>query len=502
MTGDLLSTLKESSVDEIRIAYQREMSKRSFYFFFKLIVKEIYRHIEFIDNWHYKYLCDTLQERVEAMLRHEPQKHLLINCPIRSGKTILISEIFPIWLWIKSDKLMIQNVCATQRLATKSSRMSKLILTSQFFQHLFPEIQLAHDAKSKSDYVTTNNGSRQSYGIDSSIIGSSYSVLIADDLNDPSDVNSEISLNNVISTFKDVISGRMNNAWDMRVILQQRTSSKDLCQHLLDNNYQDYKHICITGELTKQTSPEVVKYYDEDGLFFPSRYNRERLNQYKRELTAQAYASQILQAPASLQGEIILRMWLPIIKQSEFQQIPKGKIYLLVDTAYTSNDKNDATAFFVCCVNNGKLYIIKCYEKWLEFYECLEEIKELITLYGVNKCYVENKATGLSIMQELKRQLRGKTIILPVSAGSKSKVERARSVQPYLQNAKVCVVQDTWNNAFIDQCANFPYGKDNMVDTLVYAIGTLIAGKHAVSNEQAPVSNKGMFSDEDFESLY
>ena len=493
---DLIATLKIMNVEEIRIAYQREMSKRSLYYFFKLIITEIYRHIEFTDNWHYQYLCDILQVRVESMLRHEPQKHLLINCPIRSGKTILISEIFPVWLWIKSDKLMIQNVCATQRLATKSSRMSKLILTSQFFQQLFPEIQLAHDAKAKSDYVTTNNGSRQSYGVDSSIIGSSYSVLIADDLNDPADVNSEISLNNVITTFKDVISGRMNNQWDMRVILQQRTSSKDLCQHLMDNNREDYRHICITGELTKDTSNEVRQYYKDD-LFFPSRYSRERLEQYKRELTPQAYASQILQSPASLQGEIILRIWLSIKKQSEVQAIPKGKIYLFIDSAFTSNDKNDASAYFVCFVNNGKMYILKCYEKWLEFFESIEEIKELIVSYGVNKVYVENKATGLSIMQELKRQLRGKTVILPVSPGSKSKIERARSIQTYLQNGKVCVVQDTWNNTFIDQCANFPYGKNNMVDCLVYAVGTLIAGKHATEN---PVDNKrGMFGDDDFD---
>ena len=379
----IATEIQKISNEELEIALNREMSRRSFIFFFRLCMKHIYSHIEFVDNWHYEYLCNALQERFEKTLRHEKAKHLLINCPIRAGKTILISEIFPVWIWVRSyvenKSIAIQNVCATQRLATKSSRMSKLIITSEFFRKMFPEIELARDSKSKADYATTNNSTRQSFGIDSSIIGSSYSVLICDDLNDPAEVNSETSLNNVISTFDDVISGRMSNEWDMRVILQQRTSSRDLCQHLIDNHKEDYHHICITGELTKDTTPDLIKYYT-DGLFFPKRYSRQRLAQYAKELSSQAYASQILQSPSALAGEILLRKWFKTIKQSEFQSIPKQKVYMFLDTAYTSTDKNDPTGFYICIVHNGKIYIMHAVEIWLEFYELIQEILELIKL--------------------------------------------------------------------------------------------------------------------------
>ena len=494
-----IADLKQHTKEEILVAYNREMSKRSLIFFFRLCMKHVYSHLDFIDNWHYEYICGVLQDRTEKMLRKEKSEHLLINCPIRAGKTILISEVFPVWLWIKSDKIMIQNVCCTQRLATKSSRFSKLILTSVFFQQMFPEIQLAADSKSKADYSTTNNGTRASYGIDSAIVGSSYNVLIADDLNDPADVNSEVSLNNVITVWQDVISGRMSNEWDFRVVLQQRTSAKDLCQHLLDNNYEDYRHICITGELTKDTTKELLPYYI-DGLFFPKRYSHQRLAQYAKELSSQAYASQILQSPSALAGSVLLRNWFNIIKQSEFQSLPKGKIYLFLDTAYTSNVKNDPSGFYVCCVIGGKIYVMYAVEKWLEFYELQQEILELIKVWGIKTVYIEQKASGISTTTELKRTLRNaKVTVLGINPGSKSKPERAASIQNYLVNNRVVIVNDIWNEGFLTQIAGFPYAKnDSHVDNLTYSVLTLIAGRKYGGLEQ-PTIKDSRYDDSDFD---
>lgn len=492
MANNDISLFKDLTKEQILIIVEREKSKRSFYNFFMYCINNIYKHIEFNNNWHYKVICDTLQAEVERMLRREPtNKHLLINLPIRAGKTILISEIFPVWVWIQSDTLMIQNVCATQRLATKSSRMSKLIITSEWFQARFPEIELSIDNKSKSDYSTKNNGVRVSYGIDSSIIGSSYDILIVDDPNDPKDNNSDTALRNVVDTFKDVIVGRMNNDWGLRVILQQRTSSKDLCQHLLDENKSDYRHICLPVEITKDVSPEFRDYY-VDGLFFPKRYSRKRLEQYSRELSGQAYASQLLQAPSSLEGEILLRSWFKVIKQSEFQKLNKGKVYLFIDTAYTKNIKdNDPSGYYICCVVNGRIYVIKAYEKWLEFHENMEEIIEIINTYNVKRVYIENKATGISVSQELKRQLRGKCLVLGINPGSKSKIERARAIQTYLVNERVIIVEDIWNESFMSQLANFPYGKhDSHIDNLSYSVLTLIAGKKLPTEEGN--NDKGM----------
>lgn len=487
-----MSKLIDIPKNELKILIDRTLSERSLYEFFKLVMKNIYTNISFIDNWHYEQLCNILQQSVEKSLRAEPTiEHLLINLPIRSGKTMLISEILPIWIWIKSPKSAIMSVCATQRLATKSSRMSKLIIQSEWIQKLFPELILAQDNKSKADYSTTELGTRQSYGINSSIIGAGYDFLIIDDPNNPGDSNSDLALRNVTSTFEDVISGRMNNDSGLRIILQQRTSSSDLAGFLLKNNSQDYRHICITAKLNKVTSREFLQFYDDDDLFFPARYGKARLAKYVRDLSGQAYASQLDQLPSALEGTVILRNWFKIMKQSSFQKIKKNKNVLIVDGAYTDKEENDPTGFMICQEIGGKLYIIKAYSMHLEFYEQLDEIKEIIKSYNIKTVYVELKATGESIKQELKRQLRGACRVKGVNSGKESKTARAKSIQPQLIDGRVILVEDIWNEGFLSQCASFPYGShDDLVDDLVYAVLILIAKKKITDTEEIKELNE------------
>ena len=81
-------------------------------------------------------------------------------------------------------------------------------------------------------------------------------------------------------------------------------------------------------------------------------------------------------------------------------------------------------------------------------------------------------------MTELKRQLRGKTVVLAVNAGSKSKEERVNAIQPYLVNERVVCVEDDWNTLYLNYLADFNHGKhDEAIDLTVYAVLTLIAGR-------------------------
>jgi predicted phage terminase large subunit-like protein len=493
--------IKSISKDEFDIITDRVLSKKSLYGFFLLCMKNIYKHIDFIDNWHYKYTCDILQERTMKMLRHEKGQNLIINMPIRALKTILISEIYPVWLWVLDDRLMIQNTCCTQRLASKSSRMSKLIVTSEWFQKRFPEIKLSQDNKSKSDYSTQHNGIRQSYGIDSSIIGASFDVLCGDDFNDPSEINSEIALKNVIDTYKDVISGRANNEWSIKILVMQRTSNKDITQYLLDNNANDYRHINITAELTDKTSKEVREYY-KDGLFFPKRYSRKILDQYKRDLSPHAYMSQLMGAPSSVEGNVILRSFFSIKKYSEFNKFGQYKTFLFLDTAFTSDENNDPTGFFICTCINKIIYVIDCINKHYEFNDLINEIKEIIVKYNIKEIYIEKKASGLSVKSELHRLIKN-VMIMGVDPGKMSKMERVQLCKTYLNNHNVQLLEGSWNEMFLDQCANFPYGKhDDLVDTMAYSIITLLINRYGAKSILEAGSNETNHEVQDKQILY
>lgn len=51
------------------------------------------------------------------------------------------------------------------------------------------------------------------------------------------------------------------------------------------------------------------------------------------------------------------------------------------------------------------------------------------------------------------------------------KFNRVENSEPFLASEKVVLVEGGWNNAFIEQCAEFPNGlHDDMVDVLCYAV--------------------------------
>lgn len=473
---DIVEVIQNVEKDKLLIHIDRIIGEKSFYEFFKMVMKNCYSHIDFQDNWHYEVICNKLQEKTERWLRGEKcDKHLLMNVSFRSGKSILINEVFPCWLWVKNPQIMIQNVCSTQSLATKSARVSRNIMNTEWFLDRW-KIELMKDQNSKSDYSTTANGTRQSYGIDSSIIGTGCDIQIIDDPNDPKDSHSVTSINNVINTFKDVLLGRMNNEKAFRIILQQRTNEKDLAGYILSNNADDYDYICIPGELTDKTSPEYVDYY-EDGLFFPKLFSKDRLKKLKSSMNATAYASQILQQPSALEGDLIKREWFldNIVKKSVYEELlkrnPNTKRYLVLDTASTSSLNNDPTAFLFCSVIEKNLYITRVEQKWLEFNPLIESVLEYIKSYNIREVIVENKSSGIALYQELKRRVNGGCMVKNITPVD-SKVERANQIQPYLIYGKVKLVEDDlWLNMFLDQCSSFPHGAhDDIVDVLVYAV--------------------------------
>lgn len=158
-----IELLKKIPPEQLKIAVEKELSERSLYEFFKLVTKNLYGHINWSYNWHYKVICDILQLEIERIIiEEEKTQDYLINLPFRSGKSTLISEIVPVWIAIKSSgTLSVLNICSTSVLAVKSSRMSKLIITSQWFKDRFTDrVEIMSDDKGKASYSFTGGGHR------------------------------------------------------------------------------------------------------------------------------------------------------------------------------------------------------------------------------------------------------------------------------------------------------------------------------------------------------
>ena len=297
-----------------------------------------------------------------------------------------------------------------------------------------------------------------------------------DDVQSPDDV-SAIGLRNTIQSYQDVLYSRSDNpAINFRIVLQQRCHENDISGYLTSNHPDSYEHICLPVILTDDIKPTqlIEMYTQQGGYFWPTRFSQKVLDDFRSTMRTSMYAGQLLQRPTLEEGEIILRSWFKTIKLSEI--INKNIEYSLVlDPAYTDRTINDPTGILVVGKYNNQIVIRKAYQKWLQFHELIHEIQELHKVFNIKRIYIEGKASGLSLIQQLKSQTN--LNVITINPGSRDKMSRVQSITPQLEAEKVVLVEDEWNDLFLSECAGFPYSvHDDLVDCLSYAVGQLTGG--------------------------
>ena len=463
-----IETLNEN---ELLIALESELGRRNLYAFFCMATKVLYPSVAWDYNWHFRYIAELLQAEVERIIDGQPKdKDFIINLPFRSGKSILISQIFPVWCWLKNPALNIITVSATDALAQKFSHQSKILIDSEWFQERWGNtVCIRLDTKAKGNFMTTEGGRRESFGINSGIIGSGCEIMLLDDIQSPDNVT-PVGLKNCIESFVDVLYSRLNNPdISIRICLQQRCHENDISGYLMRTNPQKYHNIVVPAILSQDLNPVHLAQYYTNKLFWESRFSAKVMEDFRTTMRPAPYAGQLLQRPVPEEGDMIKRGWFQFKKLSEVLTL-NLQWQLVLDTAYTKNTKNDPTGFLLVAKYGNSIIIRLAQRKWLEFNELIQEIKELQTIYKIQKIWIEDKASGISIAQELRRMTNYQ--VLSLHPKSKDKIERVKAAQPSLSGQRVILVNDdSWNEIFLSECASFPFGvHDDLVDCLSYSV--------------------------------
>ena len=119
----------------------------------------------------------------------------------------------------------------------------------------------------------------------------------------------------------------------------------------------------------------------------------------------------------------------------------------------------------------NSVYILKAWKYWYEFPELIKRLKEIQKQYDVRILYIENKASGLSVKQELSRQGFN---VADLSPKDKDKITRANSVAPSVEGGHLWFIQDSWNEMVMQELTSFPFGHDDLTDVVVYSIDNLL----------------------------
>ena len=338
----------------------------------------------FTPNWHLKMLSEILEEVFRGNIRR-----LVINIPPRYGKTSLVSVAFPAWCWIQNPQTRLYFCSYAQKIVTSPSQKCRRLILSEWYQsHWGDKVTISPSQKAKGTFENTAGGRRDTTSVGSSISGLGGDILIADDQNNPKDVESEAKMHSTNLWWRDVWQSRLDDAKAGAMIeVQQRVSEKDITALILKQDKDGLWTKVILPACFEPSRRCVVKAAGKtwkdprtkDGeLLFPARFPQSVIDEQKATMSEYAFAGQYQQRPAPQEGGLF--------KHEDFMvwssPMPRFKMIVTsVDTALTTHESSSfsaATSWGVFQYDGeSHLMLLSLMKARLPFEELMEQIRRM-----------------------------------------------------------------------------------------------------------------------------
>jgi predicted phage terminase large subunit-like protein len=325
-----------------------------------------------------------------------------------------------------------------------------------------------------------------------------HNCVIIDDPNSVDDVDSEANIQRTIDWWTGTMPTRLNNQeTGAYIIIQQRTFESDLTGHILETEVGDWVHLMIPMRYEPERSfHTIIGWKDprtESGqLMWPERFSESATKRLETRLGPFRSAGQLQQRPEPAGGGIIKRDWWKLWDRESYP--PMDFVLACLDTAYTEDTMNDPSGMIIWGIFSGDVKAqttrivgpdgemlrpdptysefapnVMCMYGWdahLELHELVKKVAETCIRMKVDLLVIENKASGISVAQEIRRLYsRERFGVKLFDPKSQDKTARLYSVQHLFAEGVIYAPDRPWAERIMTQVGQFPKGKnDEFVD--------------------------------------
>lgn len=435
----------------------------------------------------------------------------------------ICSVAFPAWIWAQEYEsptsgpgVPIVSGSYAFKLSVRDSVKCRRLIASPWYQSLWGHrFSLLSDSNQKIRFGNTRGGERIVTAVDGGITGEGGNIIIIDDPNNAKEVLSEATIEATNEDWWDgTMSTRLNDPkTGAYIVIQQRLGESDLTGHILSKpSGKDWTHLMLPAEYEPQRSfVTSIGWQDprtEPGeLLWPERMGAPEIASLKADLGSWRSAGQLQQRPEPAGGGIIKRehwqLWPPEGEPTDnFGRITKPAAYpamdyilASLDSAFTEKTMNDESALTIWGVFSGdtvtrdlktsqststritgeasaRVMLMYCWHGRLELHDLVNEVAKHCKTYRVDKILIENKASGISVAQEMRRLFSTEGFAIQLNdPGNVDKLARLYSVQNIFEEGQVYAPERQWSEDVIAQCGTFPNAKhDDIVDTVSQAL--------------------------------
>ena len=493
-----LWTAELYDIEKIAHDLERDRLKRSLYAFLVECWAIVEPSVPFVSNWHIEVMCQVLQDIATGK---ESRTRWIFNISPGTMKSLLISVIFPAWVWARNPKKRFLTASYGQHLTIRDNLRVRDIIQSPWFQQYFPT-KLVEDQNTKTRYNTAVGGWRIATSVDGVGTGEHPNFIIIDDPITATQAESEPERTAANTWFDRTISSRGVAQNVIIIIVMQRLHQDDLTGHLLAKG--GWAHVRFPMRFEKCTCAAPLAELPEDQrcilhkadphwvadpldprtepgeLMFPALFDETKVALLERDLGPFGAAGQLQQRPAPAGGGQFKREW--------FQFIDAAAVPSLVrrvrgwDTAategggdYTVGVKMSEAFAWLPSLEDPKVRTLQSTGKF--FVEHVERGQwGPAGVDGIMKATAQLDGKACPVREEKDPGAGGKATLAArarllagfdygFNALGANKGIRAKPFRSQCQAGNVYLVRAPWNEAYITELCGFPTATyDDQVD--------------------------------------
>jgi len=435
---------------------QAERARRDLTRFLQESWKVVEPHTPYQHNWH----VDLISEYLMAVTLGEIKRLIINICP-RIGKSRHITTAWPVWEWIENPQYRYLFSSYSKDLARDHSRERRLIIESDWYQERWGSRFVLQGDQNVVTYFANNMGGRmQARGTSGAGTGKGGSRVIVDDPHNVKQAESAVQREQALHDFDKNLSTRLDDPTKGAIVLvMQRLHYNDLTGHIL-SRMQGWTHVVIPTIQPKdqvyimpRSGKEIER--KKDQVLMPSRQDDAFIQEQKMALGSNGFAAQHQQDPAPEGGNRIKLDWFPRYKYNPGDNYKN--VIISWDTGLKPKDTSAPSVGLVFGEFKERWRLIDIYRDQVGYPELRRQVIKKFNKYLPTAVLIEDKASGISLIQELKADYAR----IPVIAiePEADKVTRMETQSPHVEAGQIELPEEnsvSWLADFQQEIMFFP----------------------------------------------
>lgn len=456
----------------------------------------------YMSHFH-KWLCDKIQEFVEAPCTNGVMDILLLSVPPQHGKSVTVTETLPSWFLGRhpEDAVIIAGYEGTFAEGFSRRNRDKF---NEYAEDIFG-VKPNPNVQGVALWETERGGKCRAAGLKAGITGYPAELFIIDDpIKNKEQAQSDTLLAKIHDEMAPSVQTRIHPGGKL-IVIQTRWVENDVIgwvqEHWKEYIWADINIPCecedeTTDPLGRKVGQAIMGEHMGD-IDLPQKIRKD--NRWLKGAKAMIVAADgqytwnaLYQGhPTAENGNLFLRQSWQLYRLQDLPDNAFDYLQLSVDATFKQTETSDKVAMELWGIRDNDAWLIKLVNKRMGFTATCDKIRQIVKEYpSIDELIIEDKANGPAIIETL-QYTDGMPPIVAVNPQG-GKYSRAQAVSPFV-TARRCHVRTDWTQTemldiepsgkivrtpqeeFIEQLAHFPYAKnDDMVDSCTQGIARII----------------------------